>query len=209
MRSDVYQRMRDDIVSGALAAETPLVEITLAAKYGTSRTPIREALRRLEQDGLVVRADRSMRVRARSPEEILEIYEVRISLEGMAARGAAERRTALDLAKLRRTAERMAEADTDDPRAMADANRRFHEAVWAASHNATLLDLLTRLNDHLIRYPSTTLSHPGRWEEALREHAELVAAIERHDAAAATEVAERHMTKARDVRLLMYGDEGP
>ncbi|MEV0616803.1 GntR family transcriptional regulator [Nonomuraea sp. NPDC050404] len=209
MRSDVYQRMRDDIVSGALAAEAPLVEVALATKYGTSRTPIREALRRLEQDGLVERADRSMRVRARSPEEILEIYEVRISLEGIASRGAAERHTALDLAKLRRTAERMAQADRADTRGMAEANRRFHEAVWAASHNVTLVDLLTRLNDHLIRYPTTTLSHPGRWEEALEEHAELLAAIERRDAAAATEIAERHMTKARDVRLLMYSDEGP
>ncbi|GLW08680.1 GntR family transcriptional regulator [Microtetraspora sp. NBRC 13810] len=204
MRSDVYRRLREDILSGGLAAETPLVEAALADRYGTSRTPVREALRRLEQDGLVERADRSLRVRARSPEEILEIYEVRISLEGVAARAAAERHTPYDLARLRAEAGRMAATPADDPRAMADANRRFHEAIYAAGHNATLLDLLTRLNDHLARYPATTLSHPGRWHQARTEHEALLAAIAARDAPTAATLAEQHMTTARDIRLLMY-----
>jgi DNA-binding GntR family transcriptional regulator len=94
-RVDIYQQLREAIVTGVLSADAPLTELSLAAQYKVSRTPVREALRRLEQDGLVERGPRGMKVRGRSPEEILEIYEVRITLEGAAARAAAERRTEL------------------------------------------------------------------------------------------------------------------
>lgn len=207
MSTRVYERLREEIVSGRLPSGVPLVEATVAARYGTSRTPVREALRRLEQDGLVERGDRGLRVRSRGPEEILEIYEVRILLEAAAARGAAERGTRLDLMRIKSAAEAMAAADPADPDAMAATNRAFHEEVWAASHNGTLVDLLTRLNSHVTRYPATTLTSPGRWEEALSEHADLVRAIEAGDAGEAGLIAGKHMTKARDIRLRMYGEE--
>jgi DNA-binding GntR family transcriptional regulator len=203
----VYERLCDEIVSGRLADGAPLVEATIASRYGTSRTPVREALRRLEQDGLVERADRGLRVRSRGPEEILEIYEVRILLEAAAARHAAERGTRLDLIRIRHAMDSMPVVDPGDPDAMAAANRVFHKEVWAASRNGTLIDLLTRLNSHVARYPATTLTSPGRWAEALREHAELLRAIESHDGDAAARIAGRHMTSARDIRLRMYGEE--
>src|SRR3954469_2885334 len=103
----VYQRLYGDVVAGEWDG-APLVELALAEHYGTSRTPVREALRRLEQDGLVERGDRGMRVRTRSPEERLEIYEVRIPLEATAAAAAAERRTDLDLMRIRRAEAQMA-----------------------------------------------------------------------------------------------------
>jgi DNA-binding GntR family transcriptional regulator len=204
--ADVYRRLFDDVVAGVWDGE-PLVELSLAGHYGTSRTPVREALRRLEHDGLVERSARSLRVRARSPEEILEIYDVRIVLEGLAARAAAQRRSALDLARLRRTADAMRAAGTGEPRAMAAANRRFHEALWAAAHSTTLVDVLRRLHDHLRRYPESTLSVPGRWEAALAQHDQLIAHIEAGDAEAARSLAEAHMAEARDLRLQMFSDE--
>jgi DNA-binding GntR family transcriptional regulator len=203
----VYDRLREEIVSGRLESGASLVEAAVAAQYGTSRTPVREALRRLEQDGLVERGERGLRVRARGPEEILEIYEVRILLEGAAARGAAERSTRLDLMRIRNAADAMAAAEPGDPGAMAATNQAFHEEIWAASHNRTLVDLLTRLNSHITRYPATTLTSPGRWEEALSEHAGLVGAIEAGQRDEAGLIAENHMTKARDIRLRMYGEE--
>ena len=205
--SQVYERLRTGIVSGEYAPGEPLVELALAERYGTSRTPVREALRRLEQDGLVERGERGMRVRTRSPEEILEIYEARIPLEAAAAGAAAERRTDLDLARIRRAAARMAGAATDDAQAMAAANRVVHETIWAASHNGTIVDLLTRLNNHLTRYPATTLAAPGRWDDALREHTEIIAAIEGHDREAAARLARDHMTRARDIRLTIYAED--
>ncbi|KAA5832114.1 GntR family transcriptional regulator [Saccharopolyspora hirsuta] len=199
--------MRGEIVDGTFEAGAQLVELALAEKYGTSRTPVREALRRLEQDGLVERAERGMRVRTRSPEEILEIYEVRISLEATAAAAAAQRRSDFDLIRIRRAQTAMDNTATDDPPAMAAANRAVHEAIWVASHNGTIVDLLTRLNNHLTRYPATTLKVPGRWSEALAEHHALIDAIEQRDADLAHELARDHMTKARELRLQIYRDE--
>ncbi|MFI7616133.1 GntR family transcriptional regulator [Nonomuraea terrae] len=207
MAGDVYERIREEIVSGALPAGAPLVEASLASAYGISRTPVREALRRLEHDGLVERAERSLRVRTRSPEEILEIYEVRIVLEGAAARAAAERHTALDLGRLRAALRDLTAVDAADPTAMATANRRFHEVVWAASHNAALVDVLSRLQSHLTRYPTTTLTHPGRWQTVMDEYEQLLNAIVRRDGAQAARIAEHHMTQARDIRLQMYTAE--
>lgn len=207
MSSEVYEQLREGIVSGEYGAGESLVELVLADRYGTSRTPIREALRRLEQDGLVERGDRGMRVRSRSPEEIMEIYEARIPLEMAAAAAAAERRTELDLIRLRRAAAAMSEVSTSDPNAMAVANRVVHEAIWAAGHNGTIVDLLTRLNNHLTRYPATTLAVPGRWDEALRQHEKIIAAIERRDGATAGELARAHMTQAREIRLKIYSEQ--
>lgn len=202
--SEVYERLRGEIVDGTFDAGANLVELALAERYGTSRTPIREALRRLQQDGLVERGDRGMRVRSRSPEEILEIYEVRIALEATAASAAATRHSDFDLIRIHKAQSAMDAVSQEDPAAMAAANRAVHEAIWTASHNGTVVDLLTRLNNHLTRYPATTLEIPGRWTEALAEHHELVEAIESRDADRAGTLARTHMTKARDLRLQLY-----
>jgi DNA-binding GntR family transcriptional regulator len=203
----VYEQLRAGIVAGEYDPGEALVELVLAERYGISRTPVREALRRLEQDGLVERGDRGMRVRTRSPEEILEIYEARIALETTAAAAAAERRTDLDLIRIRRAATQMAAVSTAEPNAMAVANRVVHEAIWAAGHNGTIVDLLTRLNNHLTRYPATTLAVPGRWTEALREHDEIISAIGNRDRGTAAELSRKHMTRARDIRLQIYSEE--
>lgn len=202
----VYEQLRETIVNGHYPAGELLVETALAAQFSVSRTPIREALRRLEQDGLVERGSRGMNVRSRSPEEILEIYEVRVTLEAAAARAAAARRTPLDLARLDQIHQAMLDASTDDPDQLASTNRRFHEIVWSMSHNATLIDLLTRLHAHLIRYRETTLSYPDRWDAVLSEHHELIEAIKAGDRERAGEIAEAHMVAARNTRLMMYAD---
>jgi DNA-binding GntR family transcriptional regulator len=204
MARPVYDRMRQDILDGTLDAGDALVETALAAQYGTSRTPVREALRRLEQDGLIERGSRGMRVRTRDPEEILEIYEVRILLESAAARSAASRHTPFELAQLRAMHHAMMSLDPSDGDALARSNREFHQAVWAMSHNSTLVDLLHRLYAHLGRYPSTTLTFAGRWETVLAEHGELITAIAGGKADEAERIARDHMSAALDIRLRMY-----
>jgi len=197
-----YELIRDAILSGAFESGRLLSENALAATFGTSRTPVREALHRLELERLVERGPRGALVRATSPEEILDIYDVRITLEGSAAHRAAQQASALDLARLRARQDEMRRLT--DPSLRASANHGFHEAVWAASHSPTLVDLLGRLGLHLRRYPTSTLDADDRWAEALDEHEGLIDAIERHDADAARALAERHMSAARDVRLHMY-----
>jgi DNA-binding GntR family transcriptional regulator len=197
----VYDHLKDEIINGHLEPGLKLVETTLADRLGVSRTPIREALTRLEQDGLTERRARGYYVRERSPEEVLDIYESRCVLEAMAGRVAAERRTDHDLRQLRWIADMNTSVDTDDHTAMAAYNRRFHQAVWRAAHNEPLLDLLQRLELHIGRYAATTLPYPGRWEDAVQEHAELLDAIERRDATKAEEAAYHHFSRARDIRL--------
>jgi DNA-binding GntR family transcriptional regulator len=204
MATSLYEELREAILTGRFEPGQVLSENSLAAEFGRSRTPVREALHRLEIEMLVERVPRGVRVRASSPEEILDIYEVRITLEGAAAKAAAERATELDRTRLR--AAQRAMIDVEDAQAKATANRRFHEAVWTASHNPTLVDLLHRLNVHLVRYPTTTLTHGDRWEAVLREHEELLGAIEARDGEAARRIAEHHMFGAREVRLRMYAE---
>lgn len=193
------------ILRGEYAPGQALVETALAAKLQVSRTPVREALNRLEQDGLVVRADRGLEVRERSPEEILDIYQARIALETAVGRAAAERRTEYDLRLLQRLVEQMGGVHSRDEQA--ESNRQFHRAMWRASHNEALSDLLWRMDLHLARYPATALSYPGRWETAVLEHAALVDAVERRDVARAGDLALVHFTEARDIRLKLWGDD--
>jgi DNA-binding GntR family transcriptional regulator len=203
-RRSPYERMKQAILMGELEAGQPLIETALAQAYEVSRTPIREALTRLEQDGLVLRSDRGLIVRERSQEEILDIYETRIVLEATAARVAATRRSQIDILNLKRIADRLEALKTDDENAMASGNRDFHKVVWRASHNEPLIDLLGRLDLHLARYPATTLSQPGRWEAANKEHRELIEAVEQQDAVRAADVATAHFTQARDLRLAIW-----
>lgn len=204
----LYHLLLEEILEGDRRPGEVLVETALGQRFGVSRTPIREALRMLEQDGVLERVNRGMRVRQTSSEEVLEIYGVRIILEAAAARDAATRRSDYDLANLDRILRSMGEARTATPQEMAAINRSFHRAIWQAARNRTLADLLERLAVHLRRYPATTYLRPGRWEEALEEHRMLLEAIRLGDPDGSAEVAEKHMWAARDVRLDMIRD-GP
>ena len=107
-----YARLRKDILDGAFAPGTVLLETALSVRYGVSRTPVREALGRLAQDGLIERSTRGFRIKQRNPEEILEIYEARIALESRSAELAARHRTDIDLARMAYVLdERRAETD--------------------------------------------------------------------------------------------------
>lgn len=201
-----YQRIKEAIRSGELKPGQQLVESVLADWCEVSRTPIRESLSRLQHDGLVERNERGLVVRERSPEEVLDIYETRIALEGTAARLAAERRSPHDLILLRRSLTKLDTVPDSDIDAMVNGNRLFHIAVWRASHNVSLVDLLERLDLHLARYPATTLSSPGRWERANGQHKAIVDAIEARDSDAAEKIAITHFTEARDIRLSLFDE---
>lgn len=202
-----YERLKQAILSGEIRAGQQLVELSLARWIGVSRTPIREALMRLEQDGLAYRNAHGLVVRDRSPEEILDLYDTRIVLESTAGRVAAERRTEHDIRLLRWNLTFGREVASDDAEAMVDANRQFHRVVWQSTHNESLIDLLERLDLHLGRYPGTTLASPGRWAAALEEHERLVDAIEQRKTDEAAEIAQNHFAAARDIRLALFAKE--
>lgn len=204
----LYEQLRQAVSEGELLPGSPLSEAELCQQYSMSRTPIREALARLEQDGLVERRGTVSYVRDRSADEILDIYRVRVYLEGAIAFDAAHRRSETDVIRLMAAVQQGQELTGDDePALLQEANLRFHTALAVASHNQTLLDLQSRLTAQVAKLPSTTLAYPGRWEASTEEHIALVDAIRKQDGELAREISTAHMQAAADIRYQLLARE--
>lgn len=206
--ADVYKRLLDMVRDGELRPGARLRESHLAELLGVSRTPIREALRRLEMQGLVTHEiHRGTVVRELDHNTITELYFIREVLEGTAAALASRHASKSEVEALRD----MIEADRgrlDDPAYLAKTNQRFHAALYRASHNRYLVEMLQGLRTSMWLLGPTTLAHPGRSEEALLEHVRVIDAIEQGDADAAEQAAKEHIRKAHTVRLKsMFEDE--
>jgi len=193
-----YGRLRKEILDGSFPPGAVLLETALSERYGVSRTPIREALGRLAQDGLIVRSTRGFQVRQHTPEEILEIYEARIALETTSAALAASRRTEFDLARLTHlVAERQA---ATDPAQFGPLNNQWHQALRTASHNATITELLERLDNQLALYPYRRPMPTGS-DRSAEEHAQILAAVRDRDAETAQALMRDHLRHMRDLRI--------
>jgi len=145
----VYERLRDEIVAGALAADVPLVQEQVAEKLGVSRTPVRDALNRLAHENLVTWLPGSgYIVNALQPHEITDVYQVRQSLETLALRLACGRHDQAQLARLTAVIEDMAAADPADSAAQFELNRQFHMSLSEPCGNALLLRMINALWDH-------------------------------------------------------------
>lgn len=202
----IYRELRAEILAGALPPATPLREVAISERFGVSRTPVRDALRRLKHDRLLDQGARGLQVHQATAQEAIQVYDVRILLEQEVAGQAAASRDITDVVRLEGLLARdLALVDPDDA-TRASTNLEFHAAVWAAAHNPILEDLLQRLSTHLIRTPHSTLSVGDRWQEALAEHGLLVNAISSRDEAKARELARAHMETARTLRLGLLRD---
>lgn len=204
LKESVYSRLREDILTRVVAPDEILTEIALTQRYGASRTPVREALQRLEQDGLVERRGKVLMVRSHTPEEIVDIYESRIVLEQAAASKAALKRSNLDLIMLRSRLGEMQVLDPTDGPSLAEANRSFHTSIWTSTHSPSLIRLLESLDQQVRRYPLTTLTYPGRWKIVLTDYESIIGSIEIGDGHSAGALAAKHMSEALEIRLKMY-----
>lgn len=200
-RDSIFSALRDQILRGELTAGTLLREVALGERYGVSRTPVRDALIRLEEAGLIVRTGRGLEVRGVDPQAVVQVYDMRILLEEEVAGQAAENRSINDLLKLEALLERDQRIEDRSDSTLIQANLEFHRAVWDAAANPILIDLLQRLDGHLVHAPRSTLSVDGRWEESLVEHAALVDALRSRDREQARAIARRHFEQARTLRL--------
>ncbi|MGC0366375.1 DNA-binding GntR family transcriptional regulator [Rhodococcus sp. 27YEA15] len=201
----VYERLRSDLTHGAFELGAQLSEATLTARYGVSRTPIREALARLDQDALVERGPRGYQVRLGGPADILEIYEARIALEGVAAADAAERRTELELARLYKIHEQM--CTSPEPSVILDMNSRFHQELWAAAHNNTISTLLQRLSAQLRLFDRGNRGLDDL-DVTRAEHESILEAVATRDAAAAYAAATSHLARTREERINHFARTG-
>jgi DNA-binding GntR family transcriptional regulator len=208
----VYRGLREQILTGSLAPAMRLVELQLAQHFAVSRTPVREALKRLIAEGLVVAdVNRGMIVRDVDPAEVEDIYVVRESLDGLAARLAASHCSAEDLTRLRLLNELMREsADALRWEAVVQINIKFHEVLYAAAGNERLASIGRSLQEAVGRYSPRALSDPERVAAVLREHAQIVGALEAHDADAAEVRAREHIAAARhNFSLLLTDTDAP
>ena len=199
-QKDAYEMILDAIDTGTYRPGSRLVESELAERFGVSRTPIREALQRLETQSLLTRDGRSLIVASLDHSQLSELYVVRGALEGLAARLAARHATPEELAVLRD----MLEADRsliNDPDAMSRANRRFHKQIHLASHNRFLVQQLDLVHRSMALLASTSIAAAGRPSDTLEEHERIVAAIEAGDSDAADLALREHISQAYIIRL--------
>ena len=201
----IHDAVSEGILSKTLPAGWRLGEERLAALFSVSRTPVREALMRLESERLAARNRRSGLVVADvSAEQILEVYVIREALDGIAARQAAHFHSPVDIAALERVNAQMARAAADGAfDRMASLNVEFHTALARASHNELLLRFVDQVHQAVRRFTRTTFSEPGRAGEAIAEHEVIIAAIRNQDETGAEAAARSHMRNALEVRMSM------
>ncbi|WP_413719681.1 GntR family transcriptional regulator [Silicimonas sp. MF1-12-2] len=205
-QKDAYQLILRAIDIGTYRPGDRLVESELAERFGVSRTPIREALQRLETQSLLARDGRSLIVASLDHNQMAELYMVRSELEGLAAKLAARHATEEEVRFLKEMVEED-RARVGDPAALARTNRRFHRQVHLASHNRYLVQQLDLVYRSMALMATTSLAAKGRSEVALAEHAEIVDAIARGDGEAASAALRAHISRAFEARLRQDAEE--
>ena len=197
---DAYGLILEAIDVGVYKPGSRLVESELAERFGVSRTPIREALQRLETQSLLTRDGRSLIVASLDHNQMAELYVVRTELEGLAARLAAQHASVEEVNVL----QQMVDADrmrVSDAAALARSNKRFHKQLHLASHNRFLVQQLDLVYRSMALLATTSLAVEGRGPVALDEHQAIVTAISDRDGALAYEAVKQHLSQAFVTRL--------
>jgi DNA-binding GntR family transcriptional regulator len=201
--TQVHETLRDAIFDGTIRAGEPLREEAIAVQLSVSRTPVREALRQLELEGLARSGPGgSIVVADYTPEELEQLCMIRETLQGLAAKIAAGARTATEVTLLDDLVVEFEEAvESGDQRRVVEANNAFHEAIEAASRNSFLSHQLTLLRRMIERLDTSTLLDPERQAETLAEHREISSAIAAGDGARAEQASRVHFQKAAALRV--------
>ncbi len=201
--ADAYSMILDAIDRGDYAPGARLVETELADRFGVSRTPIREALGRLEIQGIVAHdGRRGMVVSSLDHDQLGELYEVRAVVEGLAARLAARHAAPEEMTILRGLVEE-GRGVIDGAVGLRENNRRFHRQMHRASHNRYLNAMLDGMRRSMALLTRVSLEDPGRGAATIDEHDAIVRAIEARDENAADSAARRHVSNAYATRLKM------
>lgn len=201
LRELVFDALREAILNGTtLKPGERMMETKLAEELGVSRTPVREAIRKLELEGLVVMLPRKgAYVADISSRDLVELFEVRGALESLAAGLAAERITAEELEQLEQILHRISfYVETKDLEKLIEADTEFHDVLYTASRNRKLSSIIAAMREQIQRFRTNSLAKPGRMREALIEHKKIVEAISQRDVALAQKLAVRHIENAEE-----------
>jgi DNA-binding GntR family transcriptional regulator len=205
----VYRRLRDAIQEGEFKSGHRVMEIEVAEWLKVSRTPVRDAIRRLEAEGLLEHEPRNGLVVARLDRQaVMELYVMRETLEGTAARLCARHASDMEIQDLVDLVERERQMHGDFE-ALARHNVRFHAAIHRGAHNRYLEKSLLAVNDSMGLLGKPLMLLPHRAETAAAEHARLVEAIQRRDTDAAADAAQSHVRAAQRERLKRLFPDSP
>lgn len=210
LRELVLEAIREAIINGTLKPRERLMEIQLAEELGVSRTPVREALRKLELEGFIVMVPRKgAYVADLSFKDIADVFEIRAALEALAAGLAAERITDEELEEMERLLVEKAEAiAANDMEKLIEVDTKFHDAIYRASRNERLYAIINNLREQIQRFRTTSLAYPGRMKQSLDEHRGIVEALQARDIQLARNLAQEHIENAENSMLEAIKKDG-
>jgi DNA-binding GntR family transcriptional regulator len=198
LEESVYRSLREEILEGRIAAGEALTECAVAQKLGVSRTPIRAALKRLSEEGLIsLTPNRGAVVVGVDGEDLVGIYEIRMRLEGLASRAAAERISSEELKRLSDSVE-LAEfyISKNDTEHLKELDTEFHGIIYRASGNRLLHKTLSELHGNITAYRRLSLSSGDRLEKSVKEHRDILDAIASGDGERADRLTSLHIEAA-------------
>ena len=201
LRDVVFNTLREAILRGDLVPGERLMELQLAAKLGVSRTPIREAIRMLEQEGLAITIPRKGAIVAGMTEkDMQDVLEIREALEELSVQVACDKITDEEIAKLRENMENFETSlKSGNLKRMAEADVEFHDVIYQATDNPKLINMLNNLREQMYRYRVEYLKNPRNHEQLLREHEAIYRGIMEKDKDAVTEMIRKHISNQVDV----------
>lgn len=194
----IFDELEKAILTGEYERGDILTEIKLSEKMGVSRTPIREALRRLDQERIIEITAKGAKVIGINDRDIADIYDIRLRIEGMASFLAAQRRSEEDLQRLKQILD-LQEFYTkkEDADQIKNYDSEFHLALYQISQCPTLLDTLEPLHRKVIKFRKVSVAHPGRAQKSFAEHKAIYDAIAEGDAINAEKLTCEHIANAR------------
>lgn len=203
LRDVVFETLRKAILNGVFQSGERLMEKELAEQLGVSRTPVREAIRKLELEGfLVILPRKGAYVSEISFKDVHEVYEIRAVLESLACGLAAERATTEEIEAMERyILEENEYLNNDDLSLTVKTDVGLHELFYNASRNERLISALINLKEQVFRLRSTSIGQPGRKKKSLEEHKAIVEAIAQHNVALARKLGQEHIEHAEQEML--------
>ena len=200
LEDKVYQELEEEILTGKLKRGESITETALSERLGVSRTPVRSAMRRLTEEGLIETvANRGSVIIGITAEDMLDIYRVRVRLEGLASKLAAENISPEGIEKLTEAVE-LAEfyISKKDTEKLKELDSMFHQTVYKEANNRWLARTLSELHKKIRAYRKLSLTIPGRLEASVAEHRQILDAILRGDSAEADRLTSMHIEAASE-----------
>lgn len=209
LRDIVFESLREAIIDGSLKPGERVMEVQLAEKLGVSRTPVREAIRKLELEGLLIMVPRKgAYVADVSFKDVLDVLEIRASLEGLAASLAAEKMTEEEVQILQMKSREFSKCvENDDVQGMIHKDSEFHDIILKSARNAKLLNIIEGLRDQVQRFRVVYFTEFNKSSYLTQEHQRVLEAISNRDSEVAQKYAQQHIENIKNYIISRMKDK--